>query len=184
MHRNILLPLCLLLLLQLASCCSDPNCKTCTANVNVCTDCKNNYYLNSTCLACNTEIPSCSTCTYSDTDNSLTCSKCSSHYTVNATSNACVDCTLSSPLCSKCQIVPAAPNNLTCTECDASSSVMKDSQCQLCSAIVGNCSICSDNVIPEGKPLSCVSCSQGYFAKTDASECLQCGELIADCEAC
>ena len=184
MHRHMFITLLIPILLQLASSCSDYNCKNCTDNVNICIICKNNYYLNTTCLPCSLQIPTCSNCTYSDTDNSLTCNQCNSHYTINSTSNACIPCTLSSPLCSKCLIDPAEPSNLTCTECDASSSVMKDSQCQLCSAIVGNCSICSDNVIPEGKPLSCVSCTQGYYAKTDASECLQCGEVIADCDVC
>ena len=135
-----------LILPTIMSICADPNCKTCTANVNMCESCKNGYYLNTTdnsCGLCDPAIASCSACSY--VNNAVVCKSCSNRHALNTTSPYCVDCQPINPLCNKCSIDLANASNILCTECD-STSVMKEGVCNLCGSILKNCQLCSDNV--------------------------------------
>lgn len=100
--------------------CSDPNCKSCPTNTNVCEACKTGYYLNATCSPCSSQVQDCSVCLYDGPSASVKCTKCANTFALNVSSaTQCVNCLPSMPLCNKCAVDASNSSKLVCSECNA-----------------------------------------------------------------
>ncbi len=145
-----LLLLTMLIALALADNCTDINCQTCPNDPSICTVCKTAYYLNVTCLSCASSVLNCSTCTYTQTSNSLVCNSCASGYALNSSSNTCLDCVGADSNCASCSV---KGDQLQCANCKAGF-VLVELACKSCDAVIGNCGICNNTILP----VDCVDC--------------------------
>jgi hypothetical protein len=154
---------------------------------------------------------SCSSCSLSDTDNTLLiCDTCLTGYRRNtdycaACPSYCTKCTDSkgSMICSECQdryVLNSADNKClpcpgSCSKCSVSGDTTKctscftgygitpEGQCQLCAdlTLIENCGTCTD---ADSSGFSeCLTCPRGYTFKDDMTKCLQCSD-ISGCLEC
>ena len=131
-------------------------------------DSDNLVFINSTCLKCIDVIENCDKCSQT---NSTLCTKCLNNYYFNIIDNSCISCSPES-----------YPNMFISGEF-----------CEPCSKAIGNCLKCEGNVS------ECSVCQEGFFLFEDKkchscnetinmvvinSTCVNCTNLIENCDEC
>ena len=139
------------------------NCRTC-ADAASCTDCLDNFGVNTAriCAACT--VANCDGCGRNNTE----CQRCKPTFGVSLDKKSCTKCTVAE--CSDCS------NGLaTCERCNHTFGVSTDKRtCTKCT--MANCQTCDSNAA------TCTVCSAGFGLSADKRSCVKC--TLTNCGVC